>query len=168
MEISDELAQRCKKVKLLLMDCDGVLTDGRLYFSANGEELKVFDVKDGQGLALWHQAGRLSGIISGRGAETILKSRAHEIGVRYVYTSSSDKVADFHEIIADAGVGREEVAFIGDDIGDLQLMKIVGLPVAVADAVFETKSAAFFITEACGGRGAVRELIDLLLRARSA
>ncbi len=149
------------------MDCDGVLTDGRLYFSACGEEMKVFNVRDGQGLVSWHKAGFQSGIISGRGAEAIIRLRTDELGIRYLKTNSKNKVIDFLEVIADAGVSPDEVAYIGDDIGDIGLMKLVGLPFAVADAVAEAKQAAFFITDACGGRGAVREVTDLMLSAKN-
>lgn len=145
------------------MDCDGVLTDGRLYFSARGEEMKVFDVRDGQGIVSWHNAGFKSGIISGRGAEEIVGRRASELGIEFVRTSSSDKVKDFGEIVSAAGALPENVAYIGDDVGDIQLMKRVGFAVAVADAVEATKSVATYVTKAKGGRGAVREVIDLLL-----
>ncbi len=161
-------SDRAKRVRLLLMDCDGVLTDGRLYFSAAGEELKVFDVKDGQGLALWHKAGFESGIISGRGAAAIIKARADEIGIRYVWTSSKDKVADFNEIIRHANVTPFETAFVADDVGDIPLMELVGLPIAVGDAVDAAKAAATYVTTARGGRGAVREVIDMLLRLKAA
>jgi YrbI family 3-deoxy-D-manno-octulosonate 8-phosphate phosphatase len=152
-----------RNIKLLLMDCDGVLTDGRLYFSAQGEDLKVFHVRDGQGLALWHQAGFHSGIISGRDAGDIVRKRADELGIKYVYVSSPDKIADFEKIIADAGVTPEEVAYVGDDIGDLGLMRRVGFAVAVADAVAEVREAADHLTEARGGHGAIREVVDMLL-----
>ena len=152
-------------IKLLLMDCDGVLTDGRLYFSARGEELKVFDVRDGQGIVLWHKAGFKSGIISGRGASDIIQRRADELGIDYVRTSSSDKVRDLEEILIDLGIAAETVAYIGDDVGDLELMKRVGFSIAVADAVEEVKMAASYITKAGGGRGAVREVVDVLLNA---
>jgi 3-deoxy-D-manno-octulosonate 8-phosphate phosphatase (KDO 8-P phosphatase) len=145
------------------MDCDGVLTDGRLYFSAAGEEMKVFDVRDGQGIVLWHQAGFKSGIISGRGAGEIIKKRAEELNIEFVRVSSCDKVKDFEEIILSLGLERRHVAYVGDDIGDVELMKLVGFPVAVADATDDAKAAAAYITRAKGGRGAVREVIDLLL-----
>lgn len=145
------------------MDCDGVLTDGRLYFSARGEEMKVFDVRDGQGIVSWHNAGYRSGIISGRGAAEIIGRRADELGMEFVRTNSSDKVKDFEEIISSAGILPENVAYIGDDIGDIQLMQRVGFSVAVADAGEDVKSVATRVTKACGGRGAVREVIDLLL-----
>lgn len=150
------------------MDCDGVLTDGRLYFSERGEELKVFHVRDGQGLAMWHKAGFKSGIISGRDAGPIIQKRADELGIDYVRTGSRDKIRDFEEIIADAGVSAEEVAFVGDDVGDIDLMKAVGLAVAVLDAMPEVKEAAHLVTEKSGGYGAVREVTDLLLGAKKA
>src|SRR5215203_3390404 len=146
------------------MDCDGVLTDGRLYFSANGEEMKVFDVRDGQGIVSWHLAGFRSGIISGRGAGEIIQKRADELGIEFVRTGSSNKVKDFEEIISLLGIQIENVAYIGDDVGDIELMKCVGFAVAVSDAVPQTKSVAKYITEAKGGRGAVREVFYMLLR----
>ena len=148
------------------MDCDGVLTDGRLYFSARGEELKVFHVRDGQGLSTWHKAGFKSGIISGRDAGDIIRKRAEELGINYVFVKSPDKIADFEKIIADAGVEPSEVAFVGDDIGDLELMKRVGFAVAVADAVKEVREAAQYITQSKGGHGAIREVTDLLIAER--
>lgn len=150
-------------IKLLLMDCDGVLTDGRLYFSAQGEEIKVFDVRDGQGIVLWHRAGFKSGIISGRGAGEIVNRRAQELGIEFVVTSSDNKVSDMERIIASLDIDAVHVAYVGDDIGDIELMKRVGFPVAVGDAVDEVKSVAAYVTHASGGRGAVREVVDILL-----
>jgi len=161
-----DVAERAKRIKLLLMDCDGVLTDGRLYFGESGEAMKVFHVRDGQGLAMWHAAGNYSGIISGRDAEKIVRKRTDELGIHHLKLSSADKVKDCEGILAATGLTAEETCFIGDDIGDIELMKHVGLSAAVADAVAETRSAAHFITENRGGQGAVRELIDLLLRSR--
>ena len=145
------------------MDCDGVLTDGRLYFSARGEELKVFDVRDGQGIVSWHKAGFKSGIISGRGAGEIIQRRAEELGIEFVRTGSKNKVQDLEDIVTSLGIGHENVAYVGDDIGDIELMKRVGFAVAVADAVEETKAVAAYITSARGGGGAVREVVDKLL-----
>jgi len=145
------------------MDCDGVLTDGRLYFSSRGEEMKVFDVRDGQGIVSWHRAGFKSGIISGRGASEIINKRADELGIEFVRTSSPDKVRDLEAIVDELGLAMNEVAFIGDDIGDIDVMKRVGFAVAVADAVDETKAVAAYVTKATGGRGAVREVVDMLL-----
>ncbi len=165
-EISIDLYSHFKRIKLLLMDCDGVLTDGRLYFSASGEEMKVFHVRDGQGLVMWHRAGFRSGIITGRDAETIIRKRADELGIHYLRARSNDKIADFDEILAVAGVTPEETAFIGDDIGDLGLLGKVGLSVGVADAVAEVLATAMYVTKANGGSGAVREVTDLLLRSK--
>jgi 3-deoxy-D-manno-octulosonate 8-phosphate phosphatase (KDO 8-P phosphatase) len=165
MPLDPALAERCKKIKLLLMDCDGVLTDGRLYFSANGEELKVFDVKDGQGLANWHRAGFVSGIISGRGSGAIIQARADELGMAYVVSSSRNKAKDFADILLKAGFEPDEVAFIGDDTGDMPVMERAGFPIAVADAVEAIKAAAAYVTKSEGGRGAVREVVDMLLES---
>lgn len=162
-----ELTERAARVKLLLMDCDGVLTDGRLYFSARGEELKVFHVRDGQGIMNWRKAGYRSGIISGRDAGEIIQKRADELEMEFVRVRSADKREDFSDILLSAGVSAEETAFIGDDVGDVDLMKLVGFPVAVADAVDEVKAAALYVTSLNGGQGAVREVIELLLRAKA-
>jgi YrbI family 3-deoxy-D-manno-octulosonate 8-phosphate phosphatase len=145
------------------MDCDGVLTDGRLYFSSRGEEMKVFDVRDGQGIALWHAAGFKSGIISGRGAGDIIQKRADELGIEFVRVGVHDKVDEFEKIISSLGIDGSNVAYIGDDVGDLAVMAKVGFSVAVADAVESVKNAATYLTVAKGGRGAVREVVDVLL-----
>ena len=125
--------------------------------------MKVFDVRDGQGIVSWHKAGFESGIISGRGAGEIIQARADELGIKNVRSSSKDKVSDLREIAEAAGVDLNEVCFIGDDIGDIEIMKLVGFPVAVADAIEEVKSIASYVTKANGGRGAVREVVDKLL-----
>lgn len=164
--ISEELLTRAKKIKLLLMDCDGVLTDGRLYFTEKGETMKVFHVRDGQGLALWHRAGFRSGIITGRDAEKIIKMRADELGIHYIKARSIDKTKEFEEILQDAQINADEVAYIGDDIGDICLMKKAGLPVAVADAVEDVLPFIIYKTEKAGGYGAVREITDLILSAK--
>jgi 3-deoxy-D-manno-octulosonate 8-phosphate phosphatase (KDO 8-P phosphatase) len=165
--VSPEILSAARGVKLLLMDSDGVLTDGRLYFSAAGEALKVYDVKDGQGLVSWHSAGFISGIISGRNSP-IVETRAKELGIKFVHQGVEDKIQAFLAILAEAYISDPaEVVYIGDDLGDITLMRKVGLAVAVGDAVGEVKKAAMYVTEAKGGRGAVRELTDLLLRAKN-
>lgn len=166
IKIDAEIIERAKNIKLLLMDCDGVLTDGRLYFSENGEALKVFHVRDGQGLATWHKAGFRSGIISGRDARKILEQRCSELGMHYLRTGSPDKTKDLAEILEDAQVVLSEVAYIGDDIGDICLLEKVGLPVAVADASREVFPFVKYTTAAKGGGGAVREVTNLLLQAK--
>ncbi len=157
--------ERARKIKLLLMDCDGVLTDGRLYFSERGEELKVFHVRDGQGIVNWHEAGFRSGIISGRNSP-IVELRAKQLGIEFILQGRNEKVSAFHEILAAANVDPDEVAFIGDDTPDATVMPFVGLAVGVSDAHDTVKAAAHHTTQTNGGCGAVRELIDLLLDAK--
>jgi 3-deoxy-D-manno-octulosonate 8-phosphate phosphatase (KDO 8-P phosphatase) len=160
------IEKSARQIKLLLMDCDGVLTDGRLYFTEKGEAMKVFNVRDGQGLALWHRAGFRSGIISGRDAAAIIKARADELGIHYVVTGSIDKVADLEAIIAEAGVTPDETAFVGDDVGDIEIMKRVGLGIAVADAELEVLDVGDLVTAKKGGKGAIREAIEIMLAAK--
>lgn len=160
-----DLRERARKIKLLLMDCDGVLTDGRLYFSERGEELKVFHARDGQGIVMWHDAGFRSGIISGRNSK-IVEMRAKQLGVDFVWQRRNEKISAFHEIVAAADVASEEVAFIGDDTPDAEVFPFVGLAVAVGDAHDVVKAAAHYVTRLDGGRGAVRELIDMVMRAK--
>ena len=160
--------ERAKKVKLLLMDCDGVMTDGRLYFTTAGETIKVFNVRDGQGISDWHRAGFKSGVISGRGAEGTLRKRCDELGMEFLITDSKNKGADLIGILDSCGLPAEEVAFIGDDKGDIDVLKLVGFPVAVADAIPELDEFVLFRTKALGGCGAVRELIELLLKLKVA
>ena len=161
-----ELEERAKRVRLLVMDCDGVLTDGRLYFSANGEELKTFHVRDGQGIVSWHRAGFKSGIISGRKSK-IVDERARELGIEFVRQGVGDKLEICRELAHLAAVDLNEVAFVGDDSPDVEVMMAVGFAVAVADAVDEVKKVAHFKTKKKGGRGAVREIVDLLLAGRT-
>ena len=165
MERRMQLKEKAQKVRLLLMDCDGVLTDGRLYFSEKGEELKVFHARDGQGIVDWHQAGFRSGIISGR-ISPIVETRAKQLGIEFVFQGRPEKVSAFNEICAAAGVEADEVAFIGDDTPDAALMPYVGLAAAVGDAHPLVKAAAHLVTDLTGGCGAVREFIDMLLEAK--
>jgi 3-deoxy-D-manno-octulosonate 8-phosphate phosphatase (KDO 8-P phosphatase) len=161
-----EVTQLAKRVKLLLMDCDGVLTDGRIYLSNSGEPMKVFNVRDGQGLALWHEAGFASGILSSRGAGDIVKRRADELGVRFVRTKSVDKEHDIVDFADELGIRLDEVAYVGDDLGDLRAMSMVGMPIAVNDAVSVVKAIAVFKTKKKGGQGAIREVVEMLLKAK--
>ncbi len=165
-KLTAEIIERARKIKLLLMDCDGVLTDGRLYYTESGEQMKVFNVRDGQGIVSWHKAGFQSGIISGRDAQKILEARAAELGMHYIKAPSQDKAKDFEDILRDAKVTADEVAYIGDDIGDVCLLEKVGLPIAVADAALEILPYALYKTGTKGGFGAIREITDLLLRAK--
>jgi 3-deoxy-D-manno-octulosonate 8-phosphate phosphatase (KDO 8-P phosphatase) len=162
----EELIRRVKSVKLLLMDCDGVMTDARLCLTANGDEQKAFHARDGQGISVWHRAGWQSGIISGRTSSSV-ERRAHELKMKYVHQYAKNKIIAFEEIIADAQVSADECCYIGDDLGDVALMRRVGFAVAVADAAAETKTAAHYVTTLSGGQGAVREVIELILKAQN-
>lgn len=164
-QLNGDITKRARKIKLLLMDCDGVLTDGKLYYSERGEELKVFHVRDGQGLVYWHQAGFRSGIITGRKSK-MLEIRATELGMHFIKQASKDKEKDFEGILIQAGVAADEVAFIGDDLTDMVLFEKVGFSIAVADAVEMLFMKADYITKTNGGLGAVREVIDLLFDSK--
>lgn len=164
--MDDQVSGRAGQIRLLLMDCDGVLTDGRLYFGATGEELKVFHARDGQGIVEWHKAGFRSGIISGRNSP-IVEMRAKQLGIEFIFQGRKDKIAAFHEIVEASGVTPKEIAFIGDDTPDAEVFPLVGFAVAVGDAHEAVKTAAHFTTKARGGRGAVREVIDLVLQAKT-
>lgn len=163
--INKEIQAKASKIKLLLMDCDGVLTDGRITLLPNGDEQKTFHVRDGQGLVLLHHAGLISGIISGRSSLSV-EHRARELGIKFIYQGAANKVNDFEEILAESGLTPEITAFIGDDVTDIPLMRRVGLAIAVADAVLEVKKVAHFITDNKGGAGAVREVSDLILKSQ--
>ncbi len=161
------IERRASRIKLLLMDCDGVLTDGTLMLLENGEEQKTFNVRDGHGIVLLHRAGLKSGIISGR-SSSFVERRARELGMdqQYVCQGSLDKIKDFDDMLARTEVEETEVAFIGDDVTDIPLMQRVEFSVAVADAVAETRSVAHYVTQAPGGRGAVREVAEIILKAQ--
>ncbi|HBB98507.1 MAG TPA: phenylphosphate carboxylase subunit delta [Blastocatellia bacterium] len=147
------------------MDCDGTLTDARIWLTPDGDEQKLFHARDGQGISIWHRAGFKSGIISGR-ASSGVERRAHELKMAYVHQYAESKMVALEEIIADAHVAVEECCFIGDDLSDIGVMRLVGLAVAVADAAEDTKRAAHHVTALNGGAGAVREVIELILKAQ--
>src|SRR5438132_4971139 len=156
---NDHIAERARRIKLLLMDCDGVLTDARIWLTADGDEQKAFHARDGQGISVWHRAGFKSGIISGR-ASSGVERRAHELKMTYVHQSAKNKVVALEEIIADADISADECCFIGDDLGDLPAMRRVGLVVSVADATQEIKDAADYINWLISSDGDVHEVID--------
>ena len=160
-----EIQERAARVKLLLMDCDGVLTDGRIWILENGEDQKAFHTRDGLGIDLLHRAGLKSGIISGR-TSSALERRAQSLGVSYLWQGRDDKRQAFADTLAQAQVTNDEVAYVGDDLTDLPLMAQSGLAIAVADAVVEVKAHAHYVTKAKGGKGAVREVVELILQAQ--
>lgn len=161
----DEFEERIKRVKLVLMDCDGVLTDGRIMLIPDADEQKTFHTRDGHGIVLLHRAGIKTGIISGRTSQ-MLERRALELNMNFLRQGTWNKVKDFEEVLNQAGVSAEDTAFIGDDVTDIPLMERVSFAVAVADAVEETKAAAHYTTSLSGGFGAVREVCDLILKTQ--
>ncbi len=165
MEDLASIERRALRIKLLLMDCDGVLTDGRLWLLESGEEQKSFHTHDGLGLSLLHRAGVKSGIITGRSSQTVTR-RAGELGVEFVQQGDAEKTEAFEQVMRLAGVVENEVAFIGDDLTDIPLMQRSELAVAVADARPEAISVAHYVTVAPGGHGAVREVVELILKSQ--
>jgi 3-deoxy-D-manno-octulosonate 8-phosphate phosphatase (KDO 8-P phosphatase) len=162
----DVVLERARRIRLLVLDVDGVLTDGRLYLSPTGEELKVFHVRDGSGLVAVQRAGITVAIISGRDSAAVSR-RAAELGIRHVRQGVVDKGAELDRLLSELGVEPGETACVGDDTPDLPMLRRVGLAVGVADAHPALLEAAHWITRAPGGRGAVREVCDLLLNARA-
>jgi len=152
-----------KQIKLLLLDVDGVMTDGRIIFDSQGNETKAFDVKDGHGLKLVQRAGIEVGIITGR-QSAIVAHRAEELGISIVYQNVKDKLLPFREILAERHLDPSEVAYVGDDVVDLPVLRLVGFAATVADAVPDIKPYVDYISERSGGRGAVREICDYLLK----
>lgn len=165
MEDLAAIEKRARRIKLLLMDCDGVLTDGRLWLTEEGDEQKSFHAHDGLGLSLLHKAGIKTGIISGRNARAVQR-RAEELGIEYVRQGSIDKIRDFEAALATMGIETNEVAYIGDDLPDIPLMQQAEFAIAVADAAEETRSVAHYVTQAPGGRGAVREVAEIILKSQ--
>jgi 3-deoxy-D-manno-octulosonate 8-phosphate phosphatase (KDO 8-P phosphatase) len=159
------LKERCLRLKLILTDVDGVMTDGSIFILPSGEEARVFNVKDGYGVVLAHAAGIETGIITGRASSTVTE-RARTLGMSVVKQGSLDKIRLFEEILSEKSLSPEEVAYIGDDYPDLPILLRVGLSATPADAPMALKEAAFMIMENTGGRGALREFIESILRAR--
>jgi 3-deoxy-D-manno-octulosonate 8-phosphate phosphatase (KDO 8-P phosphatase) len=155
-------SERLKKIRLLLLDVDGVMTDGRIIFDSNGIESKFFNVKDGHGIKMVQRAGIEVGIISGRESQVVI-NRAAELGISHVYQKALDKLAPYRAVLEETGLADAQVAYMGDDVIDIPLMRRVGFAAAPADAVPEVLPYAHFIAKGRGGWGAVRELCDLLL-----
>jgi 3-deoxy-D-manno-octulosonate 8-phosphate phosphatase (KDO 8-P phosphatase) len=162
---SEALAARCRKLRLLLFDVDGVMTDGTVLYLGNGEEGRAFHVRDGLGIVLAHRAGLKTGILSGRSSAATTR-RAAELRMEVVRQGEADKMAAFREILAATGLQPGEVAYLGDDVNDLGVLAEVGLSASPADAPLEVRAQTFMVLEAAGGRGCVREMIEAILRAR--
>ena len=168
-KISPALKKRAAQIQVLLMDVDGTMTDGGVtLFSENKRtalEIKTFDAHDGQGLTLAHSAGLLTGCITGRQSSALLR-RAREMKMDFVYMKQPLKIPAYEEILKKAAVPESAVAYVGDDLPDLPVMRRVGLAVAVGNAVPEVKRAAHYTTAALPGRGAIRETVELILKSK--
>ncbi len=160
-----KLEERCQAIELILSDVDGVLTDGGLIFDNEGIETKKFYVRDGMGIALWRQAGFRFGILTSRTSH-IVQLRAAELGIDIVRQGFRDKLPAAREIAASLKLNLNQVCYVGDDLPDLPVLKSVGLAVTVADAADEAKQAAHMITTQVGGKGAIRETIEQILKAK--
>lgn len=154
-----------KRIRALILDVDGVLTDGGMYYGPGGEGLKRFNVKDGMGLRLVLEAGIAVALISGENSE-ILRRRAEKLKIADIFVGVEDKLQTMESFLASKKIGADETAYVGDDLNDLTAMKKAALPIAVADAVPEVRKAAKWITSRRGGDAAVREVCDALLAAR--
>ncbi len=155
-----------ERIKLLILDVDGVLTDGGLWFSAQGEDLKRFHVQDGLGLQNLQRSGVIIAIISGRVSQAVTRRMA-ELKITHVYQGCADKYSVFIQLIRELGISPQETAYIGDDLPDLPVMQAVGLSIAVANACPEVKAIAMWQSILPGGMGAVREICDRLLKISS-
>jgi 3-deoxy-D-manno-octulosonate 8-phosphate phosphatase (KDO 8-P phosphatase) len=167
--ISPALKQRAAQIELILMDVDGTMTDGSvtLLSQADGTalEIKSFDAHDGQGLTLARAAGLRTGCITGRESPALLR-RAQEMNIDFIYMKQPLKIPAYEEILRKAGLPDSAVAYLGDDLPDLPILRRVGLAVAVGDAVTEVQEAAHYTTKALAGHGAIREAVELILKAK--
>ena len=165
IEIPEHLLTAAANIKLLLLDVDGVLTDGKLYYGNSGEELKAFNIQDGLGIKLLQQAGIQVGIITGR-VSALLQRRADELGISPVIQGREDKLTALEELLSSSTIKLNEIAFMGDDLPDLAVINRVGLGIAVANASSTLAAQAALQTNKSGGDGAVREVAELLLHAQ--
>jgi 3-deoxy-D-manno-octulosonate 8-phosphate phosphatase (KDO 8-P phosphatase) len=162
---STDLAARCAGIELLAVDVDGVLTDGVIVLDDHGVESKHFHVRDGLGYSLWHKAGKRSAILSGRRAE-VVDRRAAELKISHVAQGLAEKSEAFTNLLDHYGLKRSQVCFVGDDLVDLPVLRAVGLAACPADAVAEVRESVHLVTSARGGGGAVREVIEIILKAQ--
>lgn len=163
--MGDSIQDRAAQIELLVLDVDGVLSDGGIWYGDNGVELKRFHVRDGSGLKFWRDSGKRVAIVSGR-KTSVVERRAAELGIAPVLQGRSEKLPAFDEVLAATGMRPEQVCAIGDDLPDLPVLRAAGLAVAVADACPEVRAAADYVTTVPGGHGAVRDAIEWLLKLR--
>jgi len=165
MSIDLRVQEKAKSIRMIMMDVDGVLTDGRVLYAAEGVEIKAFFVRDGLGLRLAQRAGLLTAILTGRVSGAVAR-RAKELGISEIHQGIPNKVETYEMLLRRHGLTDETVAYVGDDLNDLPLLTRAGLSAAPADAADEVKAKVAYVTARGGGRGAVREVIDLILKAQ--
>jgi len=165
MPIDLELQEKAKTIRLLVTDVDGVLTDGRIFYSTEGVESQAFFVRDGFGLRMAQQAGLLTAIITGR-VSAAVTYRAKELGITEIHQGALNKLETYEMLLQRYELTDEQVAYVGDDLNDLPVLGRVGLSAAPADADLEVRAQVAYVTTLAGGRGAVREVIDLILKAQ--
>lgn len=163
--VSKDVMERARRVKLVILDCDGVLTDGRIILLPGGGETKAFDAKDGHGLRMAGRAGLRIAIISGRESFAV-RERARDLGITQLHEKSFVKLEPYERILKEESLTDPDVCFIGDDVTDIPVLRRAGLAVAVSDAADDAKRFAHLVTERPGGRGAVRETIEIILKAQ--
>lgn len=164
--VEDHVVKAAEKIKLVICDVDGVLSDGKVYFTNNGDEIKNFNIKDGLGIKLLQKSGVKVAVITGR-QSTIVERRAKELGINILYQGHANKRAAFEEILTNHSLQPDQVAHIGDDLPDLPLMQRSGLGVCVADGHEFVAQNADWVTSKKGGEGAVREVADMILSAQN-
>ena len=165
MQTAMELSERCRRIELILSDVDGVLTDGGIIFNNEGIETKRFQTRDGLAIKLWRRTGGRFGLLTGRSSH-IVKLRASELEVDLLRQGFEDKLPVAQQLIRELELEADQVCYIGDDLPDLPVIRHVGLGVAVADAAAEIQAAAHHVTELAGGHGAVRETVEMILKAK--
>jgi 3-deoxy-D-manno-octulosonate 8-phosphate phosphatase (KDO 8-P phosphatase) len=169
LKIPQAVAKRAKQIKVFLMDVDGTITTGAVTLASQPDgsalEIKTFDAHDGQGLSLAHTAGLRTGVITGR-ESAAMRRRARELNIEFVYEKQPQKIAAYEEILKKTGAAESEVAYLGDDLPDLTVMRRVGLAVAVGNAAIEVKQAAHYTTKTNGGKGAAREVVEIILKSK--
>lgn len=163
--MNESLKRKIAKVKLLVLDVDGVLTDGRIILDHTGREIKNFDVQDGFGIVLFREAGYKTAVLSARAAEAVT-ARAEDLKIDVICQNAYPKISAYESILASLNVKDDEVCFVGDDLPDLPVLRRAGFPAAVSNAVLEVKRRAAYVTQKKGGRGAVREIIELILKTQ--
>jgi 3-deoxy-D-manno-octulosonate 8-phosphate phosphatase (KDO 8-P phosphatase) len=160
-----DILQRASRIRLVIFDVDGVLTDGSLFIGDDGQEYKAFNSRDGHGMVMLQESGVLIGVITGRTSQ-VVRIRMESLGVAHLFQGCRDKLPAYEALKADLGLEDDVIAYVGDDLVDLPIMRRVGLAIAVADAHHLVRGHAHLCTQACGGRGAAREVCELIMEAQ--